>query len=1683
MSRLERQMGTVTGALNLVKNALIAYGAVRIGQSITNTAIAFQRMETTLRFATGSMQGATQEIQFLRKESERLGQDFLTAGRAYSKLAAAGSALGLSTTEIRKTFTGVSAAATVMGLSAFEAEGAFNALQQMLAKGKVQAEELRGQLGERIPTAIADGAAAMGMSVQQLSKALDNGEVDARKFVTRLSAYWVEKFGNQIPKASENANIAITDFGNAVQEVQLAVARSGFLSGLTVGLEKVAGLLTDPGVIQGAQTFGRAIGDAFVFIAENAETVLRVFAAIGGALKGAAAGGAFGPQGALVGALVSGAAGAGSPEIFELIMGGAEEAGRSVDDLRAEIQSLEMELTEAAATQEAFGDAAIGVSSDILRIQVALARTREELAQMESAIGDGEFMDAIVGNGGGGIGGGSGPAAATIEYTKAQDTALGKLQQQAALLNVVGIAQRKVTALIDTGSASLGDAIKIAQGHITSLTKRQQLVLQLVAAIEKEEAARARRIALMEAEQEEQDALADADAAAIQASEDQRVALTTLMAETKRSVEENEKLAEAYGQSTREGDIYARTLDLMRQNQLLSASAAREMATELVESEEKLRAIQQANADLEGFFDQTFNRIGEAITQAFATGEISAINFGDIAKGVLSEVTQFALKLAVINPLKNMLAGGSALPTLGTLFGGAGGAAGAGAGGAGGIFGSIANIGSSAFSAFSGGTSSLASSFALSGFGQTIGLSSAPVFGLGASAAGGVGAGAATAGAAGSLTAAGSALVAAAPYIAIAAAAIPLLMGTGLFGGSPSSGPVSIAHFAPFHDIDPIDYHDRPFSGNNGVSDAQAEQAMRGITEAIIDILQQTAERFDAIVDNTLTFRVANYQSPEGGNADDRIAGYEVNAFIQDSAEQRIAEGLSEEQAIFEALKFAVQEAFTFDNAALTEAAMNTAATTTDELLADLEFAKELSDLRIAIRDLGDVIDSNTLATARLQMQLENQADEFAQAAVEPIAEAIAKALELFPAIEGTERVNADGTPANDNSGYTGSPLSVDTAGRVLVPEENGIGGGTFDYGFQFETEENDLTRVGFFNAGDQRFDVERVNSDTNREGMAFAVSNEAGEVVATFDTLAEALAGAGDALSEYSTALEDTETTLVRTAEEQARYDANLARVGFQIDVAKQSVQDLVDQVTGDFEPAFRGPFKEALEVGQANLDALEEHLVAVNDEIQAANEAFPELNQSLIDVTQTIADANAALLENLQNDFNDSIQQQINNATGLGSINSINALVDARDENLSEAEAIGGNTDLVNQLFETQLRNIIESLDAATQASLQSSTQITDQFANDLINQILGGLGDAAANITLESQANAILENLAIQDQIDAQLRLIDARRSEANAARSAADLARRNSDSLTSAANSLLLDATLSPLFVQDRRDEALRQFDAALALANDGTPDDEESQRAIQELPGLGRSALEAALAWYGSSTEYNAIAERVQQGLLTTAANQKTIEEQQLDVLRQIEQELAEMGVAANDNSQPTFMALSDGQYVSTGANGVPAGLDLGRRPEDNLRIYQILTAAGIGYTGAGEGQIGALRRENDLANTLLTAAGFADGGVFARGNVIPFARGGVVSRPTLFPIGLMGEAGAEAIMPLSRGADGRLGVTSAGGGGFDPQLIQALIRRFDVLIDLMEEVVGNTGQAVRQGRNVRREEAGSRDAA
>jgi phage-related minor tail protein len=131
-------------------------------------------------------------------------------------------------------------------------------------------------------------------------------------------------------------------------------------------------------------------------------------------------------------------------------------------------------------------------------------------------------------------------------------------------------------------------------------------------------------------------------------------------------------------------------------------------------------------------------------------------------------------------------------------------------------------------------------------------------------------------------------------------------------------------------------------------------------------------------------------------------------------------------------------------------------------------------------------------------------------------------------------------------------------------------------------------------------------------------------------------------------------------------------------------------------------------------------------------------------------------------------------------------------------------------------------------------------------------------------------------------------------------------------------------------------------------------------------------------------------------------------------------------------------AVSFGRSLTDAFAG---GVVQGRRFEDilrsvGLRLSETLLRAALKPVELGVA--GLLDTGFRAVAGALNPFGGAGAPMQLLGSVRPFAQGGVVGQPTYFgmgrDIGLMGEAGAEAIMPLARGADGKLGVQAGGGG-------------------------------------------------
>ncbi|WP_174800001.1 phage tail tape measure protein, partial [Microvirga aerophila] len=135
-----------------------------------------------------------------------------------------------------------------------------------------------------------------------------------------------------------------------------------------------------------------------------------------------------------------------------------------------------------------------------------------------------------------------------------------------------------------------------------------------------------------------------------------------------------------------------------------------------------------------------------------------------------------------------------------------------------------------------------------------------------------------------------------------------------------------------------------------------------------------------------------------------------------------------------------------------------------------------------------------------------------------------------------------------------------------------------------------------------------------------------------------------------------------------------------------------------------------------------------------------------------------------------------------------------------------------------------------------------------------------------------------------------------------------------------------------------------------------------------------------------------------------------------DVLKSVRQSLVETGLRMA--LAPLQLALSQSaKTMTTGAMGGALPMDAGGLFGGIVKGLGSLLGS---LFGGGSGST------------------FAQGGVFSRGMVMPFAQGGVIGAPTYFPLGrglgLMGERGAEAVMLLARGPDGRLGVQAGGAG-------------------------------------------------
>ena len=277
-------------------------------QSISDTAdyaAGLQKQRVALAGLTRGQGEYAQQLAVVEKLSKQFAipQEIIT--RQYTKLAASVTGAGGSFKDAEKAFVGIAAGVRGTGGSLQDLESSLIATAQVFSKGKVSAEELRQQIGERLPGAFTLFAKSLDMTPQELDKALEDGKVSLQDF-QKFSELLFDKYGKaaeaivnspaaagerlavELSKLRENVGSALVPIGALFQNVFAAGIRliNETITGLfnltkqfysaiggAKGLAQIIAGLTKTMIVFGAVTAG-------VFLASNITTFTN-------ALKGA----------------------------------------------------------------------------------------------------------------------------------------------------------------------------------------------------------------------------------------------------------------------------------------------------------------------------------------------------------------------------------------------------------------------------------------------------------------------------------------------------------------------------------------------------------------------------------------------------------------------------------------------------------------------------------------------------------------------------------------------------------------------------------------------------------------------------------------------------------------------------------------------------------------------------------------------------------------------------------------------------------------------------------------------------------------------------------------------------------------------------------------------------------------------------------------------------------------------------------------------------------------------------------------------------------------------------------------------------------------------------------------------------------------------------------------------------
>lgn len=254
---------------------LAAVGGGALIQGIAKAGLEMESLKRGFAAAAGSAEQGARELTFVRDASDRLGLALGSTSQQYLGFLAASRGTALQGQATRDIFIAVSSAMGALGKNGEETSRALIAVQQMMSKGKVSAEEMTGQLGEALPGALGLSAKAMGMTQAALLKLMGDGKLLASDLLPKLAKELQATYGDAAAKAANGLQANLNRMSTAWLDYRDTIAKNGLNDALSRAAGGLAAFLNDNEAA--AASLGKIMGAAVDRLREFGAAALEAY--------------------------------------------------------------------------------------------------------------------------------------------------------------------------------------------------------------------------------------------------------------------------------------------------------------------------------------------------------------------------------------------------------------------------------------------------------------------------------------------------------------------------------------------------------------------------------------------------------------------------------------------------------------------------------------------------------------------------------------------------------------------------------------------------------------------------------------------------------------------------------------------------------------------------------------------------------------------------------------------------------------------------------------------------------------------------------------------------------------------------------------------------------------------------------------------------------------------------------------------------------------------------------------------------------------------------------------------------------------------------------------------------------------------------------------------------------------